>query len=321
MDAVPRGANFARIKMLWEIGVHVASDPLARETNNRDMCIVVGSGSGDKFRPALRMATGSPLLAHDVARGDLDLSVMNPSSLLTQAFRGMGMFSGPLPVRAIATYPSWDRFVLAVHPRTGLQSLAELKERRFPLRLSTRGDEAHATRILTDQLFSFYGFTLAGLEGWGGKLQLVTRPGEKSRLDAMREGRIDAVFDEGIGTWIETALAAGFELLTLEKPIVAQLEAIGWRQVVLPAGRFKGLNSDHLCLDFGGWPLYTRASMPDEQAYLICSALQEREELIPWDERVYTGLSQLGRDTDSTPIDVPFHPGAERWYREHGFRE
>ena len=24
MDAIPRGANFARIKMLWEIGVHVA---------------------------------------------------------------------------------------------------------------------------------------------------------------------------------------------------------------------------------------------------------------------------------------------------------
>jgi TRAP-type uncharacterized transport system substrate-binding protein len=319
MDPVPRGANFARIKMLWEIGVHVASDPSARLTNNRDMCIVVGSGSSDKFQPSLRMATGSPLLAHDVARGDLDLSIMNPSSLLTQAYRGTGMFTEPLAVRALANYPSWDRFVLAVHPRTGLRSLAELKERRFPLGLSTRGDPAHATRILTDQLFALYGFTLADLESWGGKLQLVTRPGEKSRLDGMQDGNIDAVFDEGIGTWIETALAAGFILLTLEKSVLAQLEAIGWRQVVLPAGRYRGLSADHVCLDFGGWPLYTRASLPDQQAYLICSALQEREELIPWDERAYTGLSQLARDTEATPIDVPFHPGAERWYREHGF--
>ena len=69
MDAVPRGANFARIKLLWEIGVHVAADPSARGTNNRDMCIMVGSGSGDKFQPSLRMATGSPQLASDVARG------------------------------------------------------------------------------------------------------------------------------------------------------------------------------------------------------------------------------------------------------------
>jgi TRAP-type uncharacterized transport system substrate-binding protein len=129
------------------------------------------------------------------------------------------------------------------------------------------------------------------------------------------------VFDEGIGTWIETALAAGFILLTLEESILRQLESIGWRRVVLPAGRYGGLNSDHVCLDFGGWPLYTRASLADEQAYLICSALQEREELIPWDERAYTGLSQLARDTEATPIDVPYHPGAERWYREHGFRD
>ena len=75
MEAVPRGASFARIKMLWEIGVHVAADPTARATNNREMCIMVGNGSGDKFTPSLRMATGSPWLALDVARGDLDLSI------------------------------------------------------------------------------------------------------------------------------------------------------------------------------------------------------------------------------------------------------
>jgi hypothetical protein len=320
MEAVPRGASFARIKMLWEIGVHVAADPTARATNNREMCIMVGNGSGDKFTPSLRMATGSPWLALDVARGDLDLSIINPSALLTQAYRGTGMFSQPLPLRALANYPSWDRFVLAVHPRTGLRSLAELKTRRYPLRLSTRQDPAHATRLLTDQIFALYGFTLGDLESWGGGLQWVSRPGEEARLKAIADGGVDAVFDEGIGTWIETALRAGFGLLTPEEAILRQLEAIGWRRVIIPAGRYAGLDVDHVCLDFGGWPLYTRASMPEEQAYLICSALQERETLIPWDERVYTGLDQLGRDTEATPIEVPFHPGAERWYREHGMR-
>jgi len=320
MEAVPRGASFARIKMLWEIGVHVAADPTARATNNREMCIMVGNGSGDKFTPSLRMATGSPWLAMDVARGDLDVAIMNPSALLTQAYRGTGMFSQPLPLRALANYPSWDRFVLAVHPRTGLRSLAELKTRRYPLRLSTRQDPAHATRILTDQLCSLYGFTIADIESWGGALQWVQRPGEKSRLAGIEDGSVDAVFDEGIGTWIETALAAGFQLLSLEEPLLRQLEAIGWRRVIIPAGHYRGLNADHICLDFGGWPLYTHASLPDEQAYLICSALQEREELIPWDERAYTGLNQLGEDTEATPIDVPFHPGAERWHREHRLR-
>jgi hypothetical protein len=26
----------------------------------------------------------------------------------------------------------------------------------------------------------------------------------------------------------------------------------------------------------------------------------------------------MGRESDSTPMDVPLHPGAERWCREHG---
>jgi TRAP-type uncharacterized transport system substrate-binding protein len=28
----------------------------------------------------------------------------------------------------------------------------------------------------------------------------------------------------------------------------------------------------------------------------------------------------LGQDTDATPRDVPLHPGAEKWYRDHGFK-
>jgi TRAP-type uncharacterized transport system substrate-binding protein len=26
----------------------------------------------------------------------------------------------------------------------------------------------------------------------------------------------------------------------------------------------------------------------------------------------------MGRESDTTPMDVPLHPGAQRWYREHG---
>jgi TRAP-type uncharacterized transport system substrate-binding protein len=29
----------------------------------------------------------------------------------------------------------------------------------------------------------------------------------------------------------------------------------------------------------------------------------------------------MGRESDSTPMDVPLHPGAERWYRERGQKD
>ncbi len=319
MEPLPRGANPKRAKTLWEVGLHIAGDPATPYDGNNDVCIVVGNGSGEAFRPWLRLATGAPALAHAVARGELEMAFVNPSAMLTQAYRGTGLFSEPLPVRAVASYPSWDRFVCVMHPRTGLTSLAQVKERRYPLRLSIREDATHSTRVLIDQLLPLYGFSLADLESWGGSLQLNGLPRDERRLTALREGTIDAVLDEGIRTWLAQALETGMRPLTLEEPVVGQLEALGWRRAVIPAGRFPHLEADHLCIDYSGWPLYTRANLPDEDVYKVCAALHARQAEIPWDES-YTGMDQLGRDTEATPLDVPLHPGAARWYREQGAR-
>jgi hypothetical protein len=126
MSALPSGAQFIRAKMLWEIALGIAGDPSTPHYGNRDISLVIGNGSGEAFTPLLRMAPGSPILSHAVARGELDLAFVNPSALLTQAFRGTGPYSAPLPVPVIASYPSWDRFVIAIHSRLRLRSLAEL---------------------------------------------------------------------------------------------------------------------------------------------------------------------------------------------------
>ena len=94
-----------------------------------------------------------------------------------------------------------------------------------------------------------------------------------------------------------------------------QLIALGWRRVVIPDGHFPHLKSNHACLDYSGWPLYTRASLPDKDVYKVCAVIQAREAEISWEES-YTGIGQLGQDTQATPLDVPLHTGAAQWYRE-----
>ena len=92
MEPLPRGANFQRAKMLWEIGLHIAGDPNTPYYGPRDMCISVGSGSNENFRPWLRMSTGSPILAHAVCRNELEMAMINPSG---PAYSGV----------------SWNRFI------------------------------------------------------------------------------------------------------------------------------------------------------------------------------------------------------------------
>ena len=98
-----------------------------------------------------------------------------------------------------------------------------------------------------------------------------------------------------------------------------QLIALGWRRVVIPAGYFPHLKSNHACLDYSGWPLYTRASLPYKDVYKVCAVIQAREAEISWGES-YTGIGQLGQDTQATPLDVPLHTGAAKWYREQDFK-
>ncbi len=317
MERLPRGANFQRGLMLWQIGLHVAGDPNTPYYGNRDMCISVGSGSAENFRPWLRMSTGSPIIAHAVAEGDLEMAMVNPSGFLTQAYRGTGLFKEPLPLRVVACYPSWDRFVFMMHPRTGLTSLAQIKEQKYPLRLSIREDPTHSTRVLLDQTLEIYGFSVADIESWGGSLQLNGGPGDERRMTAIRDETIDAVFDEGLTLWFDESLARGMEPLTLEDWAFEKLGAMGWRKADIPAGRYPHLKEDYICLDYGGWPLYTRASLPDEDVYKVCTALKERQNEIYWE--VLTGIDQLWKDTDATPLDVPLHPGAEQFCKEQGY--
>ena len=58
------------------------------------MVFTIGSGSGAAFRPWLRLATGSAILAEEIAKADgIECAFVNPSALLTQAYRGVGLFS------------------------------------------------------------------------------------------------------------------------------------------------------------------------------------------------------------------------------------
>jgi TRAP-type uncharacterized transport system substrate-binding protein len=164
-----------------------------------------------------------------------------------------------------------------------------------------------------------YGFTLSDIETWGGSYQTNGGPGDPRRLAALRDGSADIVFDEGVVTWLNVALENGYQPLQLDEETLGRLEAIGWRRAPLPKSRHPLLQADSVSIDYSGWPLYTRASLPDEDAYQICAAIAARESEIPWDTGAYSGLDQLGRETDATPFDVPLHPGALRWYREQGY--
>lgn len=316
MEKLPRGANFLRAKALWELGLNFAGDPATPYGGNRDVCITIGNGSGEEFRPFLRMATGSPSLAHAVAKGAIEMAFVNPSAFLTQAYRGVGLFTAPLPLRVVGVWPTWDWFVFSVKKSLGFKTLADIKKARYPLQVSVKEDVTHSTRVLTEQVLALYGFSLADIESWGGKLHMSGSPSDKRRMEPMRAGTLDAIFDEALVIWFDDALQCDLVPLEMEPEIVARLAALGWRRGIVPKSRFPRLAADTQAIDYSGWPLYASATLDAETVYKVCAGFAARADEIPWEDS-FTGVSQVWRDTAATPFDVPLHPGAERFLKEN----
>src|SRR4051794_10605730 len=255
-----------------------------------------------------------------VARREADIAAINPSGPLTMAYRGKGPFTEPVPVRAITVIPSTDWLGFAVKESTGIQSLADVKAKKYPLKVSIRAQMGHSTHLYIDTVLAAYGFSLKDLESWGGKVSYdVGMPWSPDRTGKAASGEVDAIFDEALTRFVAVATELGLRFLPLEEPILKEMEDAGFRRKMLTRKQFPMLKEDVPCLDFSGWPVFTRADVPEEFIYDFCKALDKKKAEIPYQEPGPLPLERMWRSSDDTPLDVPLHPGAERYWREAGY--
>ena len=148
---------------------------------------------------------------------------------------------------------------------------------------------------------------------------MISRPSHPDRRSAIETGTVNAVFDEGILNWGQIALDHGFRFLPVDGEVMTKLEAMGHRRAQLSEPRFSGVSKPIPTADFSGWPMVVHANMQDDVAYALCEAIESRKDAIPSDNFKPLDMVQLCTDGEETPFDVPFHPGAERFYRERGY--
>jgi TRAP-type uncharacterized transport system substrate-binding protein len=280
--------------------------------------------SNDRKGLSLSFATGSFREIKAVAEGKVSLAWVNPSVLLTMAYRGKGPFRRRLPLRTLAVFPSYDVMGFAVHESTGITALSQIKQERFPLKLSTRlvtpsALRENSTMFTVAAVMRAAGFTFAELRKWGGKIHLASRPSDPVRRATIENGTVNAIFDEGIKSWAGTALENGFRFLPVEGTVLRSMVAMGYRPTVMHKSRFPGIAEDITTIDFSGWPMIVRADMKDDAAYAICEAIEKRKEVIPTDNYKPLEIAQLCVNDEEAPYDVPLHPGAARFYREKGY--
>jgi len=195
-----------------------------------------------------------------------------------------------------------------------IQSLAEVKEKKMPLRLYTITVGGQGERA-TQMLLEAYGMSYEDIEAWGGEVHHTSFDVIKT---AFQDGRADLLVHgtpPGHPSVTEISVMSSVKFLSLAEEITTSLEeAYGMDKTRLPADSFRGQEQD---VQTVGWAVTLDATsrMSEDVAYLIVKTILEGRDQLGV---AHKSLAAFDPTQAALTVGVPLHPGAERYYREAG---
>jgi len=270
--------------------------------------------------------------ARYVADGLADLGATQYRSV-RYAWDGLHSFATGGPrrnLRLIATInqPAW--IGMAVRAESDITDLSDVAKRRLPIRIKTSGDGVF------DVLFEHYGLSRDKIRSFGGRF--IAGIGAEDMNPATRwenrdynqlapwvvSGEFDAIIDPIYAAytpehkhWWEATILHRMRFLPMPADLVRKLcdsgevEGAGF----IPHRLMRGVDEDIPSVERFPQVIYSREEMPEGFVYEVAKALDQGRNLFRQTHLPYS-YDPL---TVAKPRAVPFHAGAERYYREAGY--
>lgn len=248
-----------------------------------------------------------------VGSGRVQLGMLH-SAMGQLALAGEYPYPNKLNIRAISRVYADSALHFLVNEGTGLTSIDDIKQKRYPLRLSVmyRGSLMETS---SKAMLEAYGISYADIESWGGRVYFRALA---PSLELMQDGGLDGIslavqFPE---TQInEASVLHQFRLLPIsEQAIAAVNQKLGTYRSTIPAGTYRFATHDiptfsDVCV------LIAYGGLEEQEAYDITRALFRNLDYL---HGVHRALAKLNPADMPGVNGLPLHPGAERFYREAG---
>jgi uncharacterized protein len=232
------------------------------------------------------------------------------------ASRGTEPYAGkPSPnLRAVAAVMPKNLYQFCVSKKSGLTSLADIKSKKFALRVSV-DDKGSLADLITREMFKAYGFSYQDIEGWGGKIFYLA--GDKT-FEMMSDGRMDAMPDAlpcPSGDILEASANQDLELLSFSDQALKQVgDALKLSTSVVPSGVYKFLKRDVKTVSVPVI-LITNKDVPEDTIYRVSKGVYDN---LAYLATVHDAFKDLNKDTIAVVGGLALHPGATKFYREKG---
>ena len=306
----------------WGILAKVTADALRFYGFETTICWVCWSNFGpremaDKTKPVMPPGANLSIPEYIEPPPDAvpDISATSESNLI-DAWNGAGAYARDQKqrhnYRVIAVIRTSTYMLAAASRKSGITSLGQIKDRSQPTWI-VGGNQI---------IFDYYGIKPEDLKAKGGGIMPPEGLGPNM---VSREKRASGDVFIGTGllantpeqrSWYEASQLNDLVFLDMDQPLLAKLAAEpGYERAVLPLAIFRGVDRPIPTVMRPNHFIYVRDEAPDDFAYAVAKALDEHRQLFQ------VQLEPWYYDPQTVAISkvIPMHPGAMKYYREHGF--
>ena len=226
-----------------------------------------------------------------------------------QAYEGFGAYEGKEPASELrALMRLWPNYVqLVTTANTGIQSVEDLKGKRVGVGAANSGVELNARMIFEAYGMSYDDCTVDYL-AYG------------EAIDNMKNGQCDAVFvTSGLPNATVTELATSYDMVIVpidgdgRDALVAKYPF--YAATTIPADTYN--NKEDVESVFVYNIMLVRADLSDAMVYDMLTGIFENISTI---QAAHTAADKnIYLDVGISDIQLPLHPGAEKWWADHGF--
>jgi len=250
---------------------------------------------------------GSADNLNKIAAGDADIAIVQ-NDTMTYAYQGTESFANAGANTTFSTMGTVYAEVVQLIARadSGITSVADLKGKAVSVGDLGSGVEANAKQIM-----AAFGLTFDDVK--------AQHLGFGASTDAMKDGQLDAAFiTAGIPTTAVTEFATTNDVVVV--PITgAEIDQLladygYYTTFVIPADTYAGVDTDVTTVAVKA-TIVVSNTLDEELVYQLTKSLFENKaDLVT----AHAKGSELDINTAVQGVSVPFHAGAERYYKEVG---
>ena len=241
-----------------------------------------------------------------MSKGEAEVAIVQ-NDVMTYAYNGTENFEGKQTQNfsTIGTVYS-EVCQIVASPDANIKSVADLKGKRVSVGDAGSGVEFNARQILEAYDISFDDIQVNNL-------------GFCDSADALKDGKIDAFFcTAGAPTTaiVELATTNAINLLEIDDEHAKKLADAHpfYTTYAIPGGSYKGVDDDVQTVAIKA-TLIASPKLSEETVYNLTKAIFDNKDEIA---STHAKGEELDLEYAVSGISVPFHPGAEKYFKEVG---